>query len=56
MNIHIQIRLKSVYHILGRVVILGFIKSEKNLADLFTKILSRSVILESSRAIELSPE
>ena len=55
MNRHIQIRLKSVQCLLGKVAILDFVKSEKNLADPLTKSLSRSVVLESSREIGLSP-
>ena len=49
MNRHIQIRLKSVQRLLGKVVLLDFIKSEKNIADPLTKRLCRSVVLESSR-------
>ena len=49
MNRRIQIRLKSAQRLFGKVVILNFIKSEKNLADLLTKALFRSVIIESSR-------
>ena len=37
MNRRIQIRLKSVQRLLGKVVILNFIKSEKNLSGLLTK-------------------
>jgi len=55
MNRHIQIRLKSVQRLLGKVVILNFAKSEKNLTDSLTKSLSRSVVLESSREMGLSP-
>jgi len=33
MNRHIQIRLKFVQCLLGKVAILDFVKSEKNLAD-----------------------
>jgi len=55
MNRHIQIRLKPVQRLLGRVVILNFVKSEKNLADPLTKGLSRSVVLESSKDMGLSP-
>ena len=54
-NGHIQIRLKSVQRLLGKVVLLNFIKSEKNIADPLTKSLSRSVILESLREIGLNP-
>ena len=48
MNKHIQIRLKSVQCLLGKVVLLDFVKSEKNIADPLTKGLSRSVVLELS--------
>jgi len=54
-NGHIQIRLKSVQRILGKVVLLNFVKSEKNIVDPLTKGLSRSVVLESSREMRLSP-
>jgi len=53
-NKHIQIRLKSVQRLLGKVVILDFVKSKKNLADPLTKGLSSSVVLKSSRDIGLS--
>jgi len=49
MNRYIQIRHKFVQRLLGKVVILDFVKFKKNLADSLTKSLSRSVILESSR-------
>ena len=55
MNRHIQIRLKYVQRLLGKVVLLNFVKSEKNIADPLTKGLSRSVVLESSREMGLSP-
>jgi len=55
MNRHIQIRLKFVQCLLGKVVILDFVKSEKNLADPLTKGLSRSVVIKSSREMGLSP-
>ena len=55
MNKHIQIRLKFVQHLLGKVVLLDFVKSEKNIADLLTKGLSRSVVLESSREMGVKP-
>ena len=54
MNRHIQIRLKSVQRLLGKVVLLNFVKSENNIADPLTKGLSRSVVLESSREIGLT--
>ena len=54
MNRHIQIRLKSVQRLLGKVVLLNFIKSEKNIADPLTKGLCKSVVLKSSREIGLS--
>jgi len=37
MNKHIQIRLKSVQHLLGKVVLSDFVKSKKNIADPLTK-------------------
>ena len=49
MSKHIQIRLKSIQHLLRKVVILHFVKSGKNLVDPLTKALSRRVVLESSR-------
>ena len=55
MNKHIQIRLKFVHYLLGKVVILNFVKFEKNLTDPLTKGLYRSVVLESSREMRLSP-
>ena len=55
MNRHIQIRLKSVQRLLGKVVFLDFVKSETNIVDPLTKGLSRSVVLESSREMGLSP-
>jgi len=54
MNKHIQIRLKSVQGLLGKVVLLNFIKFEKNIADPLTKGLSKSVVLESLREMGLS--
>jgi len=55
MNRHIQIRLKSVQRLLGKIVILDFVKSEKNFVDPLTKDLCRSVVLESSREMGLRP-
>ena len=37
MNIHIQIRLKSVQRLLGKTVILGFVKSKRKFVDPLTK-------------------
>ena len=54
-NRHVQIRLKFVQRLMGKVVLLDFVKSEKNIADPLTKGLSRSVVLESSREMGLSP-
>ena len=54
MNRLTQIRLKSVQHLLGKVVILDFVKPEKNIADPLTMGLSRSVLLESSKEMGLS--
>ena len=56
MNRHIQIRLKSILRLLGKVVILDIVISEKNLVDPLIKGLSKSVVLESSREIGLSPQ
>ena len=53
MNERIQIRLKSVQRLLGKVVPLNFVKSEKNIADPLTKDFSRSVVLKSSREMGL---
>ena len=39
MNRHIQIRLKSVQHILSKVVLLDFVKSEKNIAEYGPRII-----------------
>jgi len=55
MNRHIQSGLKFVQGLLGKVVILDFIKSEKNLADPLNKGLSRSVVLGSSKEMRLNP-
>ena len=46
--------LKSVHSLLGKVVLLNFVKSEKNIADPLTKGLSRSMVLESSKGMGLS--
>ena len=54
MNKYIQIKIKYVQRLLGKAVILDFVKSKKNLVDLLTKGLSRSVVLESSRETGLS--
>ena len=56
MNRHIQIRLKSVQRLLGKVVLMDFVKSEKNIADPLTKGLFRSVVLESSREMGLNTD
>ena len=55
MNKYIQIRLKSVQCLLGKVMLLNFVKSEENIADPLTKGLFRSVVLESSRELGLNP-
>ena len=55
MDRHIQIRFKSVQCLLGKVVFLDFVKSEKNIVDPLTKGLFRSVVLESLREMGLSP-
>ena len=53
MNRHIQIRLKSVQRLLGKVVLLDFVKSEKIIADPLTKGFSMSVVLKSLREMGL---
>jgi len=55
LNRQIQIRLKSVKRLMGKIVILGFVKSKKNITDPLTKGLSRSVVLDTSREMELNP-
>ena len=55
MNRYIQIRLKSVQRLLGKIMNLDFVKPEKNITDTLTKGLSRSVVLESSREMGLNP-
>ena len=54
MNMHVQIRLKPIKWLFGKVVNLDFVKFEKNLVDPLTKGFSRSVVLESSREMRLS--
>ena len=54
MNRHIQIRIKSIQRLLGKVVILNFIKLEKNFADPLTKGLFRSVVLDISKKMGLN--
>ena len=55
MNKHIQIRLKSIQCLFGKVVLLDFVKSEKNIVDPLTKGFSRSVVLKSSKEMGLNP-
>ena len=55
MNKHIQIRLKSVQRLLGKVVLLNFVKFEKNIANSLNKGLCRSVVQESCSAMGLNP-
>jgi hypothetical protein len=53
---HIKKRLKSVRKIRNsRVITLDYIHTEKNLADLFTKRLSRNVIDATSKEMGLRP-
>ena len=53
---HMQIRHGVVRQLLKNGVIsLDFVRSEMNLADPFTKGLTRRVILETSRGIGLKP-
>ena len=53
---HIRIRHSSVRELLKNGVIsLQFVRSENNLADPFTKGLTKKVVLESSRGMGLKP-
>jgi len=54
LNRYIQIRLKSVKLLMGKTIILNFLKSEKNVADPLTKGHSRNVILDTSKDMGLS--
>jgi len=53
MNRHIKIRLKSVQRLLSQIIILNFVKSEKILANPFTKDF---LGVWSSREMSLSPQ
>ena len=56
MNRHLKVRHKSLRHKLKQnLIALNFVKSERNLADQLTKGLSRTVVLELSRGMGLSP-
>ncbi len=56
MNRHLKVRHKSLrYKLKNNIIALNFVKSENNLADQLTKSLSRTVVLESSRGMGLSP-
>ena len=56
MNRHMQVRYKSIKSLVNKnVVSLNFVKSEKNIADRLTKGLSKSVFLDLSRGMGLSP-
>jgi hypothetical protein len=53
---HIQRRLKSVRKMRNsRVITVGYVHTEKNLADPFTKGLSRNVIDNASKEMVLRP-
>ena len=55
-NKHIRMRLKSVRHLRNSgVIALDYIQSAKNLADPFTKGLSRVVIENASREMGMRP-
>ena len=54
MNRLIQIKLKNVQRLLGKIVILDYVKSKKNIDDPLTKGLFRSVVVASSREMGLS--
>ena len=47
--------MKSVKRLLGKIIILDFVKSEKMIVDPLTKDISRSVVLDTSREMRLSP-
>jgi len=47
--------MKSVKRLLGKIIILDFVKSEKMVVDPLTKDISRSVVLDTSREMRLSP-
>ena len=48
-------QMKSVKYLMGKTVILNFVKSKKNIVDPLTKGLSRSAVLDTSREMGLSP-
>ena len=53
---HVKRRLKSVRKMRNfRVIVLDYVQTTKNLADPFTKGLSRNVIDEASREMGLRP-
>ena len=53
---HVKRRLKSVRKLRNSGVIsVTYIQTDKNLADLFTKVLSRNVIESASREMGLRP-
>ncbi|KAL0448657.1 UNVERIFIED_CONTAM: hypothetical protein Slati_1422100 [Sesamum latifolium] len=53
---HIRIRHGAVKELLKNWIIsLDYVRSERNLADPLTKGLTRRIIFESSRAMELKP-
>ena len=51
---HIRIRHYSIKQLLSQgVEALDFVRSEKNIANLFTKGLARRLVVESSRGMRL---
>jgi hypothetical protein len=53
---HVKRRLKSVRKLRNsRVIVLDYVNTSKNMADQFTKGLSRSVIEGASRELGLRP-
>ena len=55
MNRHLKVRHKFIRDKMKQQMIaLNFVKSERNLVDIFTKGLSRTVVLEASRGMGLS--
>ena len=55
MKRHLKVRHNSIRDKMKQqMIVLNFVKSKKNLANIFTKDLSRTVVLEASRVMRLS--
>ena len=51
---HLRVRRKFIKNLISHgIILLDFVRSENNIADLLTKGLTRQLVLESSREIEL---